>query len=92
MTRQRNIKTFLLLLLRKVGLICRKPRQHKYVLRIQSTYHPDERVTSIEAEQHVWMLSKLSARKNFKFDPETRTCPCGVSTIEQFAAGCKINK
>lgn len=92
MTRQKKAKTSLLLFLRKLGLICRKPRQHKYVLRIQSTYHPDESVSSIEAEQHVWMLSKLSARKGCEFNPETRTCPCGVKTIEQFAAGCKISK
>jgi hypothetical protein len=88
MKRKRNIETYLLLFLRRIGMICKKPRPHKYEIRIQSTCYPDEQVTSIEAEQHVWILNKMSGRKNCKFDTKTRVCECGVKGIDEFAIHC----
>jgi len=88
MKRKRNIETYLLLFLRRLGMICKPRRPHKYEIRIQSTCYPDEQVTSIEAEQHVWILNKMSSRKNCKFDTKTRVCECGVNGIDEFATHC----
>jgi len=88
MKRKRNIETYLLLFLRRLGMICKSKRPHKYEIKIQSTCYPPERASAIEAEQHVWILNKLSGRKNCQFDVNTRTCSCGVKTIEEFALHC----
>jgi hypothetical protein len=88
MKRKRNISTSALLLLRHLGMLCKKPRPHKYEIRVQSTVYPDVKVSPIEAEQHNWMLSKLAGRPNCKFNPDSRTCSCGVKSIEEFAVKC----
>lgn len=88
MTRKRNLFTSFLLWLRHIGMLCKKPRPHKYEIRIQSTVYPDNPVSSIEAEQHVWILNKMSSRKNCKFDTKTRVCECGVTGIDEFALNC----
>ena len=88
MRRQRNIETYLLLFLRKIGMLCKPQRPLKYEIKIQSTCYPDTQVTSIEAEQHVWILNKMSSRKDCLFDSTTRTCKCGVKSIEEFASQC----
>jgi hypothetical protein len=92
MKRKRNLNTSFLLLLRRFGMLCKLPRQEKPKLRIARTVYPDVEMTSIESEQHVWIQSKLKSRSNCQFDSVTRTCPCGVKSIEQFAAGCKKTK
>ncbi len=65
-----------------------KMPSEKKPVKIQSTCYPDERVSSIEAEQHVWILNKMSSRKNCKFDTKTRVCECGVKGIDEFAIHC----
>lgn len=88
MKRKRNINTTFLLLLRRFGMLCKLPRQEKPRIRIARTVYPDVDMSAIEAEQHVWIQSKLKSRPNCKFDSVTRTCPCGVNSIEQFATSC----
>ena len=92
MKRKRDFTTTVLLGLRHLGFLCKKPRAHKYELKIKSTSYPEGWGTyrSIEAEQHNWIEVKKSSRKNCMFDSNTRTCPCGVKGVEQFAEGCKI--
>ena len=93
MKRKRNLNTSFLLLLRRLGMLCKLPRpEKKPTLRIARTVYPDVEMTSIESEQHVWIQSKLKSRNNCQFDSVTRTCPCGVKSIEEFAAGCKKTK
>jgi hypothetical protein len=92
MKRKRNINTAFLLLLRRFGMLCKLPRQEKPKLRIARTVFPDVKMSSIEAEQHVWIQSKLKSRTNCKFDSVTRTCPCGVKSIEAFAVKCNTTK
>lgn len=92
MTRKRNFKTSFLLLLRHLGMLCKPKRQEPQRLRIASTVYPKDRITPIEAEQHNWIESKKKARVNCQFDSTTRTCPCGISSIEEFAVNCNTNK
>jgi len=92
MTRKRNFTTSFLLLLRHLGMLCKPKREEPRRLRIASTTYPDDRMTPIQAEQHNWIESKKKARPNCQFDSVTRTCPCGIKSIEQFALSCKPNK
>lgn len=93
MKRKRNLNTSFLLLLRRLGMLCKLPRPAKKpTLRIARTVYPDVEMSSIEAEQHVWIQSKLKSRSNCQFDSVSRTCPCGVKSIEEFAVSCKKTK
>jgi hypothetical protein len=92
MKRKRNVATSFLLALRHVGMLCKKPRSHKYEIRVQSTVYPDVRVSPIEAEQNTWILNKMTTRPGCKFNPDTRTCVCGIKTIDEFAVKCNSNK
>jgi hypothetical protein len=92
MKRKRNIQTSALLLFRRLGMLCKLPRDQKPTLRIARTVYPAERVTSIESEQHVWIQTKLISRPNCKFDANTGKCPCGAASIEEFALNCNSNK
>lgn len=92
MTIKRDFTTTVLLGLRRLGFLCKKPRPHKYELKIKSTSYPEGWGTyrPIEAEQHNWIEMKKSSRKDCMFDSKTKTCPCGIKSLEQFAAGCSI--
>ena len=92
MKRKRNLNTSFLIMLRKIGMLCKLPRQEKPKLRIARTVYPDVRMSSIEAEQHVWIQSKLKSRNKCQFDSISRTCACGVTSIEEFAVSCKTIK
>ena len=89
MTRKRNFETTFLLLLRRFGMLCKIPRKEKPQLRIARTVYPDRSVTSIEAEQHVWIQTKLMSRSKCQYNADTRSCVCGAKTIEEFAFNCK---
>ena len=90
MTRKRDLKTFFLLMLRHMGMLCRKPRQEKPGLRIAYSIYPEDR-NPIQAERHVWVETKKTSRKNCKFDSKTMSCSCGVASLEQFAQNCNID-
>jgi hypothetical protein len=87
MKRSRNFTTNTLLLLRKLGLLCKKPQPIKR-LRISHTIWPD-RTSDIDSERHVWVETKKTTRKSCQFDLSTASCVCGVSSIEQFNLSCK---
>ena len=63
MKRKRNIQTSALLLLRRLGMLCKLPRDEKPKLRIARTVYPAGRVNTIESEQHVWIQTKLMSRQ-----------------------------
>lgn len=88
MKRKRNLNTWLLLQLRSLGMLCKKPTPTPKRIRIASTVYPDGNVKSIDAERHVWVETKKSGRKSCQFDSSTMSCMCGVTTIEQFAKSC----
>ena len=86
--RKRNLKTKVLIGMRHMGMLCRAPKPEKTGLRIERTVYPDNRLTPIDSEVYVYLETKKRSYKNCKFDPETRTCPCGV-TLDNFGAyGC----
>lgn len=87
MKRNRNFTTHVFLLLRKLGLLCKKPQPIKR-LRIARTIWPD-RTGDIDSERHVWVETKKITRKSCQFDLSTASCVCGVSSIEQFNNSCK---
>lgn len=89
MTRKRNLTTSFLLTLRRLGMLCKPKREEPRRLRIASTTYPDNRMSAIDSEQHVWIQNKLKGRPNCQFDSIKRTCACGVKTIEEFASHCK---
>lgn len=89
MTRKRNLTTSFLLMLRHLGMLCKPKREEPRRLRIASTTYPDNRMSAIDSEQHVWIQNKLKGRPKCQFDSNTRTCACGVKTIEEFALQCK---
>lgn len=88
MTRKRNFKTTFFLLLRRFGMLCKIPRKEKPKLRIARTVYPEGRNSSIEAEQYVWIQTRLLSKPQCKFNADTRSCVCGVKTIEEFAFNC----
>jgi len=87
MKRSRNFKTSMLLLLRKLGMLCKKPQPVKR-LRISRTVCPD-RNTDIQSQQHVWVETKKTTRQSCKFDSTTMSCVCGIASVEEFAQKCK---
>jgi hypothetical protein len=87
MKRNRNFKTSMLLLLRKLGMLCKKTQPNKR-LRISHTIWPD-RINAIDSERHVWVETKKTTRPMCAFNLSTESCVCGVSSIEQFNNSCK---
>jgi hypothetical protein len=91
--RKRNIKTKLLLFLRRKGILCRKPTEKKRRIKISHTVYPEGIVSPIDAERAVWVENKKSGIKGCVFDVDGRKCECGVKSIDDFARGnCKKKK
>lgn len=87
--KRKSLKTFIFLRLRRMGMLCRKPRPYKPVVRVSKTVLPDKQLTNIDREVHVYLETKKTAAKGCKFDTDTRTCECGY-TMEIFGEkGCK---
>jgi hypothetical protein len=87
--KKRDLKTFLLLRLRKLGLLCKKKPVYKPVVRVSKTVYPDVQLSNIDREIHVYLEAKKISANNCKFDVLKRSCECGI-TMDQFGAkGCK---
>ena len=78
MTHKRNFRTKLLLQLRRLGWLCKKTTEPAKRLRVARTIWPEGRITSIDAERHVWVEMKKTSRKNCQFDSNTMSCKCGI--------------
>ena len=88
---KRDFKVRILIMLRRMGMLCRKPVPRKEGLRIAKTIYPDTRLTPIESEQAVWAETILSGRRGCGYDTTTRTCSkCGVNTLDAFATQCDV--
>ena len=107
MNRKRNFKTWCLLSLRRVGMLCKKPVEPKPRIRVAKTIHPDGtvdilparvqskdivNVTPMKSEVHVWIENKKSAFKNCRFDSESGSCECGVDLDDFASSGCSKSK
>jgi len=105
MTFKTKTKTQFKLLLRRLGLLCKKPTKVPRRLRISHTINPDgtitvydkpifslpENIYSLESEIHVVLEEKKLANPGCKFDTNTKTCVCG-KTVEEFSINKCINK
>ena len=89
--RERNIQTKFLIKLRKWGMLCRLPKEPKKKILISHTVYPDERLSSLEAEQNVWLEHKKLYRKNCQFELKTMSCICGIDTVEDFYNSCNVD-
>ena len=86
---KRNLKTRVLLFMRRNGFLCKvtKPKPSKQ-LRISHTVYPDKQLSPIDTEVYVYLQNKKSSYKNCEFDVLSRKCICGV-TLDNFGAfGC----
>jgi len=77
---ERSLKNKILISMRNAGVIKKKKYMRPMKVR---TINSNPTVRSIESEQHVFILNKLSFKKNCQFNPETRNCKCGES-LEEF--------
>lgn len=107
MQRKRNFQTFILRMMRRAGMLCKKPQPERPRIRVSKSIMPDgtevklppivtksELVnpTPMKSEIHVWIESKKSALKNCRFDSAEGMCQCGID-LEDFANnGCKTIK
>ena len=87
--KRKSLKTFIFLRLRRIGMLCRKPRPYKPVVRVSKTVLPDQQLTNIDREIHVYLETKKVAAKGCKFDTEQRTCECGYTMNLFGEKGCK---
>ena len=84
-----SFKTLIFLQLRRLGLLCRKPKPYKPIIRVSKTVFPDVDLATIDREVHVYLETKKMSAKNCKFDTAKKSCECGY-TIENFGEkGCK---
>lgn len=93
--KKRGFKTSFLLMLRRAGLLCKKPVQTRKRIRVAKTIYPNgyAEMRPIDAEIHVFLQNKKAVSPNCRFDVEARRCSCGVMGAELFAAeGCPSNK
>ena len=84
-----SLKTIILLRLRKLGLLCKKPAPYKPQVRVSKTVYPDIEMAPIDREVHVYLEAKKMSVNGCKFDVVARKCVCGL-TMDQFGErGCK---
>lgn len=87
--KRKSLKTFIFLRLRRLGMLCRKPKPYKPTIKIQKTVYPDVQLSNIDREIHVYLETKKMAAKGCKFDTFKRVCECGY-TMDKFGEmGCK---
>jgi hypothetical protein len=85
---KKNWKIKVFLALRKCGMLCKKPKEKNYGLKIRSTVYPPNPVSFTQQQRFTYLNNKKSSYKNCKFDPETEFCECGV-TLDNFGErGC----
>ena len=87
MKRKRNLKTSFLLILRRIGVLCKKTPQFKPSIRIQHSINPEG--DSINHEDFMFAKNTLQGvnnvgkdKKMCNYDFRTHTCRCGV-TLEK---------
>ena len=81
--KKRSVKTKLLIQLRRLGVLCRKPKPHKYELKISHTIAPEGDTSPLKSARFVFLQNKIATIKGCEFDANKETCKCGVD-INQF--------
>ena len=83
---ERTFKNKVLIKMRKFGLIKKKTVIKPMKVRTVTSFDPTTSI--IESQQHVYILNKLSVKKNCKFDPNKKSCVCGASLNEFLLKRC----
>lgn len=107
MKRKRDFQTFVLRLMRRAGMLCKKHQPESQRIRVSKSVLPDGTVTKLQgyvrkdqlvnpaplkSEIHVWIESKKAALKNCRFDSTTELCECGIDLDDFANKGCNKNK
>jgi len=90
MNRKRNLQTRIFLLMRRLGMLCKKSIQPKPVIRIQSTVHAHQDTGITDVARFIFLQNKLTTRPDCKFDPVIEKCECGRS-VDEFLKETKCN-
>jgi hypothetical protein len=87
--KKRNLKTKFLILLRRLGMLCRKPH-YKPVIRVSHTVYPDEEMSQTDVARHVFIESKKLIHKDCEIDGKKELCEKCGATLDYFLQnGCK---
>ena len=84
----RSLKVFVARLLRDLGFVTKNPKPVKLTPRVQSTAYPAQHESFIKVQRFAYLYNKRNSFKNCQFDPETETCPCGMSVDDFGRSGC----
>lgn len=76
-----GLKTNVLIFLRKMNLLSKKQMVLK-PMKVKTVIGYDENYDDLEVQRYVFMTNKLSVRKDCKFNPNTKSCPCGAGVDE----------
>ena len=86
--RKRNLKTKLLILLRKFGMLCKKPH-YKPVIKISKTVYPDEDMSQTDVARHIFVESRKLIHKDCEMDGKKGECnKCGATLDSFLEKGC----
>ncbi len=83
---QRTIKNKILIKMRKFGLI--KKTTFIKPMKVRTVIAFDPTISNIESQQHIYIMNKLSVKKNCKFDANKKSCVCGASLNEFLLKKC----
>ena len=65
-----------------------KKKKFMKPMKVRTVMGFDPKTTNIESQQHVYIMNKLSVKKNCKFNTESKTCVCGASLNEFLLKTC----
>lgn len=107
MKRKRDFQTFVLRMMRRAGMLCKKPQPERPRIRVSKSVLPDGSEVKLppvvmkeelvnpapfKSEVHIWIESKKAALKDCKFDSEAGMCICGIDLDDFASKGCNKNK
>lgn len=87
--RKRNVETKFLILLRKFGMLCRKPH-YKPVIRVARTVYPDDQnMSETDVARHIFVESRKLIHKDCELDAKQELCKkCGATLDSFLEKGC----
>lgn len=87
--RKRNLVTKFFIVLRKLGMLCKKPQYKKPVVKISRTVYPDEHLSETDVARHIFIESRKLIHKNCEMNGKKGVCDKCGATIDSFLEkGC----
>lgn len=83
---ERSLKSKVLIVMRRMGIITKK--SYMRPMKVRTVISSEANVSPIQSQQHVFILNKLSVKKGCMFSAETRSCQCGASLNEFLLNKC----